>query len=91
MSRWSDAAGIVPLRVLREVFTVPIHRFDGFGWLYARAVRMDQPESCFLEAPVETDLTRLDAKFAILGVPFGWPYPRPGATAGCREAPSAVR
>ena len=45
----------------------------------------------FLGAPVETDLSRLDADVAILGVPHGWPYPRPGATAGCAEAPTAVR
>lgn len=52
---------------------------------------MNQPESGFLGAPVETDLTRLDADVVILGVPYGWPYPRPGATAGCAMAPTAVR
>ncbi|MGH2384487.1 MAG: arginase family protein [Candidatus Limnocylindria bacterium] len=52
---------------------------------------MNEPESGFLGVPVETDLSRLDAEAAILGVPFGWPYPRPGATAGCSEAPAAVR
>ncbi|MGQ0606924.1 MAG: arginase family protein [Chloroflexota bacterium] len=52
---------------------------------------MNEPESGFLGFPVETDLSRLDAEAAILGVPFGWPYPRPGATAGCSEAPAAVR
>lgn len=56
-----------------------------------RRVQMNESDVGFLGAPIETDLTRLDAEFAILGVPFGWPYPRPGATAGCREAPSAVR
>ena len=45
----------------------------------------------FLGADVRTDLSRLDADLAILGVPFGWPYPRPGTTAGCAEAPAAVR
>ncbi len=52
---------------------------------------MNQPESGFLGAPVETDLTRLDADVVILGVPYGWPYPRHGATAGCAMAPTAVR
>lgn len=52
---------------------------------------MNQPESGFLGVPVETDLTQLDAEVAILGVPFGWPYARPGATAGCTMAPTAVR
>lgn len=45
----------------------------------------------FLAAPVETDLRRLEADVAILGVPYGWPYPRPGTTAGCADAPAAVR
>jgi agmatinase len=49
------------------------------------------PEVAFLGAPVETDLGRLDADVAILGVRHGWPYPRPGATAGCAAAPPAVR
>lgn len=52
---------------------------------------MNQPESGFLGVPIETDLTRLDAGVAILGVPVGWPYPRPGATAGWTIAPTAVR
>ena len=54
-------------------------------------MRMNEPESGFLGLPVEADLTRIDAEAAILGVPFGWPYPRPGATAGCADAPAAVR
>jgi agmatinase len=52
---------------------------------------MIQPDIGFAGAPVETDLERVDADVAILGVPFGWPYPRPGATAGCAMAPTAVR
>lgn len=53
---------------------------------------MDQPEFGFLGAPVwAADLAELDADAAILGVPHGWPYPRPGATAGCAAAPAAVR
>jgi agmatinase len=54
-------------------------------------MRTDAPSASFLGLPVETDLARLDADVAILGVPHGWPYPRPGATAGCAEAPAAVR
>ncbi len=54
-------------------------------------MKTDPPEVGFLGAPVETDLTRLEAEVAILGVPHGWPYSRPGATAGCSAAPSAVR
>ena len=52
---------------------------------------MNQPESGFLGAPVETDLALLDADVAILGVPYGWPYPRPGPTVGCSMAPTAIR
>jgi len=54
-------------------------------------MRTTEPGVSFLGASLETDLTRLDADVAILGVPYGWPYPRPGATAGCAEAPAAVR
>ena len=49
------------------------------------------PESGFLGAPVVTDLSTVDADVAILGVPHGVPYPSPGATGGCAEAPAAVR
>ena len=52
---------------------------------------MNPPEAGFLGLPIWTDLATLDARAAILGVPHGWPYPRPGATAGCAEAPAAVR
>jgi agmatinase len=54
-------------------------------------VRTDPPPAGFLGGSVETDLSQLDADVAILGVPHGWPYPRPGATAGCADAPAAVR
>jgi len=54
-------------------------------------VRTSAPDVGFLGARVETDLARIDADVAILGVPHGWPYPRPGATAGCAEGPAAVR
>jgi agmatinase len=54
-------------------------------------MRTDSPQAGFLGASIETDLTRLDADVAILGVPHGWGYPRQGATAGCADAPAAVR
>ena len=54
-------------------------------------MRTDPPPVSFLGAPIESDLASLDADVVILGVPHGWPYPRPGATAGCAEAPAAVR
>jgi agmatinase len=54
-------------------------------------MRTDPPPAGFLGAPVETDLTRVDADVVILGVPHGWPYPRTGTTAGCAEAPAVVR
>ena len=54
-------------------------------------MQTNPPETGFLGFPVETDPTRLDAEIAILGVPHGWPYPRPGAAAGCALAPAAVR
>jgi agmatinase len=49
------------------------------------------PERGFLDAPIETDLARLVARVAVLGVPFGSPYRDPGATVGCAAAPAAVR
>ena len=54
-------------------------------------VRTNAPDAAFLGAPVEVDLDRLEADVAILGVPHGWSYPRPGTTTGCADAPSAVR
>lgn len=54
-------------------------------------MRTNEPTAGFLGAEIETDLDRIDAEVAILGVPYGWPYPRPGTTAGCAEAPAAVR
>jgi agmatinase len=56
-----------------------------------RRVRLNAPASGFLGAPIETDPTRIDADVAVLGVPHGWAYPRPGSTAGCAEAPAAIR
>ena len=52
---------------------------------------MDTPDHSFLGLPVETDPVRIAAEIAVLGVPFGWPYPRPGPSAGCSAAPAAIR
>ena len=54
-------------------------------------MQTDAPEVGFLGSPIQTDLARLEADVAILGVPHGWPYSRPGATANCALAPAAVR
>jgi agmatinase len=54
-------------------------------------VRTNPPDAGFLGASVQPDLDLIDAEVAILGVPHGWPYPRPGATSGCADAPAAVR
>ena len=54
-------------------------------------MRLNEPEDGFLGIPVETDLDRIDADVAILGVPHGWRYPQPGTTAGCAAAPTAIR
>ncbi len=54
-------------------------------------MRTDSPKAGFLGIPVESDLAQIEADVAILGVPHGWPYPRPGATSGCAAAPEAVR
>lgn len=45
----------------------------------------------FLDLPaVELDALA-DADLAILGIPYGVPYPDPGLAAGCTEAPAAIR
>lgn len=49
------------------------------------------PAAGFLGAAIAADPSSIEAEVAILGVPLGWPYPRPGATAGCAAAPEAVR
>jgi agmatinase len=54
-------------------------------------MRTVAPETGFLGAPIETDPAAVDARVAILGVPHGVPYPVAGATAGCADAPRAVR
>ena len=54
-------------------------------------MELNAPAQGFLGAPVETDPGRIDADVAILGVPHGWPYPKPGSAAGCADGPSAIR
>lgn len=51
----------------------------------------DAPDAGFLGFPVETDLSRLQADVAILGIPRGVAYPHPGGAAGCADAPAAIR
>ena len=54
-------------------------------------MRMTAPGVSFLGAPVQLDPGRVETEAALLGVPHGWAYPRPGTTAGCADAPAAVR
>jgi agmatinase len=54
-------------------------------------MRLTQPDTGFAGAPIETELDRLSADVAIVGVPFGWPYPQPGSSVGCAMAPAAIR
>ncbi len=54
-------------------------------------MRTDHPAVPFLGAPIETDLSRLEADVAVLGVPHGSAYPDPGLTVGCAAAPTAIR
>lgn len=51
---------------------------------------MNHAEPTFLGLPASS-LEDLDADVAILGIPHGTPYPHPGLSAGCAEAPSAIR
>jgi agmatinase len=50
-------------------------------------------DATFLGLPSVTPngLAAREADIAILGVPYGVPYPSPGQTAGCADAPAAVR
>jgi agmatinase len=45
----------------------------------------------FLGLPVADAAGEQPADVAILGIPFGVPYPSPGDTAGCADAPAAIR
>ncbi len=49
------------------------------------------PFASFMNQPVETDMSRLDADFAILGAPFGSPYHMAGVASDASAAPAAVR
>lgn len=49
------------------------------------------PFLSFMGQPVETDLSRLTAEFAILGAPFGSPYHMQGVASDAAAAPAAVR
>lgn len=49
-------------------------------------------DTTFLGLPrVATETGAGRADVAILGIPFGVPYPAPGDTAGCADAPAAIR
>ena len=49
-------------------------------------------ETTFLGLPALGDVQPGEAPaVAILGIPFGVPYPSPGHTAGCADAPAAIR
>ena len=54
---------------------------------------MVAPEPTFLGVPrVAPEALRAgEAQAAIVGIPYGVPYPEPGLTAGCAEAPAAIR
>jgi len=75
---------------IRNARFVPLEGDDHFPWR-GDAESVARETLGFLGVPVESDLTRLDADVAILGVPHGWPYPYSGATAGCADAPAAIR
>jgi agmatinase len=44
-----------------------------------------------LPAASPASLAEAAADVAVLGIPFGVPYPTPGLTAGCADAPAALR
>lgn len=49
------------------------------------------PFLSFMGQPVQTDLSALQADFAILGAPFGSPYHMQGVASDASNAPAAVR
>ena len=53
--------------------------------------RLEAPEFGFLGSAIETDLGRLEADVAIVGIPHGVPYPHAGSTVACADAPAAIR
>lgn len=52
---------------------------------------LQPPVSPFLAAPVVTDLNRIDADFAVIGIPHGSPYDMQGAHSDAANAPAAFR
>lgn len=52
---------------------------------------MTEPTFLGLPSVAPEQLGQGSADVAILGIPFGVPYPQPGLTAGCAESPAAVR
>ncbi len=48
-------------------------------------------EPSFIDAPRCTDLASLEADFAVIGVPNGWPYEMAAVTSPSSSAPRAVR
>ncbi len=52
---------------------------------------MSEPTFLGLPSVAPTELGHGEADVAVLGVPFGVPYPNPGLAAGCAEAPAEVR
>jgi agmatinase len=56
-----------------------------------QAPRLEAPESGFLGSDIETDLGRLEADVAIVGIQHGVPYPHSGSTIACADAPAAIR
>ncbi len=52
---------------------------------------MSEPTFLGLQSVMPDQLNPRVADVAILGIPFGVPYPAPGVSAGCAEAPAAVR
>jgi agmatinase len=55
------------------------------------APRLIAPGAGFLGAPVETDPQALTADVAIVGVAHGVAYPWSSTSAGCADAPAAIR
>ncbi len=49
------------------------------------------PSRTFLDFPLETDLDKLDADIAILGIPFGMPYAPESMANDQSRAPDAIR
>jgi agmatinase len=57
----------------------------------ARIVPVPLGKPTFVDAPRCTDLDRLEADVAIVGVPYGYPYDMEGSTSPSATAPAAIR